>query len=88
MSNMSITIPYTNVSWVYKGEFNQKSFIYSHHWTPFKQLNNNALEYAFNNNIKLITTNEGMVIFNLEEMTMEIKYDNQIFMPVQIKRTL
>ena len=88
MSNMSLTIPYTNVSWVYKGTFNKNSFIDSYYWTPFKQLNNNALEYAFNNNIKLITTNEGMVVFNLEEMTMEIKYDNQIFIPVRIKRTL
>ena len=86
----------TNVSWCYKGYFNGKYLLPSNTWSDFTQLNNNALEYAYNNNIKLITTNEGFLIFDLNLMTMELKsnninnIDNTINIPIiiQIKRSL
>jgi len=83
----------TNVSWSYKGYYNGHYLLPSNTWRDFKQLNNNALEYAYNKNITFLTTNKGVLIFDLNLMTMELNpndINDSITIPIiiPIKRSL
>lgn len=88
---MSNSIPITSVMWHFNGyeEDEPHNLFHSYEWNQLSKINSSACEYAYQNSINLVSTHDGLYIFDLKNKIMYLGFnDNIINHYIPIKRSV
>ena len=85
---MNIIITPKNVIWEFQGIDDGYVFQKNLNWNKLSLINSSACEYAYQNNIDMISTHEGEYHFDLIKMEMYVNTTEFISPFIKIRRSL